>query len=85
MDSYLKELRKLLIWDINKSSQDFDKILKDKYMKDKKSVGRPKSEKPKIRCTFRLDADVVDLIRSKPNQAKYIELIVLLDNNIVTK
>ena len=54
-------------------------------MKDKNPVGRPKSEKPKIRCTFRLDPDVVDLIRLKPNQAKYIESIVLYDNKIVTK
>ena len=36
---------------------------------------------PKIRCTFRLDKVVLEIIRSQPNQAKFIEKIV---NDYVT-
>lgn len=42
----------------------------------KRKPGQPRKENPKVRVTFRLDADVVLEIRKQPNQAKYIEGLV---------
>lgn len=42
----------------------------------KKPVGRPKSETPKKHLGLRLDLDVIAIIRSKPNQVRYIEELV---------
>jgi len=49
----------------------------------KKPVGRPKQSETKQPFSLRLSNDVIDIIRSKPNQAAYIEELVR--NTIVTK
>lgn len=51
--------------------------------KEIKSVGRPKQLETKQPFSLRLSKDVIDVIRSKPNQVAYIEELVR--NTIVTK
>lgn len=43
----------------------------------KRKAGQPKKENPKIRVTFRLSKEVIEIIRLQPNQAKFIEQVVL--------
>lgn len=54
-------------------------------MESKKTVGRPKQAETKKHLGLRLSKDVIDMIRSKPNQVAYIENLVRSDNNIVTQ
>lgn len=42
----------------------------------KNKVGRPKLEQTKKHIGLRLSKDVIDVIRSKPNQVAYIETLV---------
>lgn len=49
----------------------------------KNKPGRPKQPETKQPFSLRLSNDVIDIIRSKPNQAAYIEELVR--NTIVTK
>lgn len=49
----------------------------------KNKPGRPKQSETKKPFSLRLSNDVIDVIRSKPNQAAYIEGLVR--NTIVTK
>jgi len=51
--------------------------------KEIKSAGRPKQSETKKAFSLRLSQDVIDIIRSKPNQVAYIEDLVR--NTIVTK
>lgn len=44
-----------------------------------KTVGRPKKEAAKKHLGLRLDLDVIAIIRSKPNQVRYIEELVRKD------
>lgn len=46
---------------------------------EKRKAGQPKKDNPKVRATFRLDAKVLGQIRKQPNQAKYIEALVIKD------
>jgi len=50
----------------------------------KNQVGRPKLPQTKKHIGLRLSKDVVDILRSKPNQVAYIEALVRKDNNNVT-
>lgn len=45
-------------------------------MKEKKPVGAPKKANTKKAFSLRLSDDVIAVIRSKPNQQKYIEDLV---------
>lgn len=42
-------------------------------------VGRPKVENPKKQITLRLSIEVVDKVKSQPNQTEYIERLVNMD------
>jgi len=46
----------------------------------KNPVGAPKKENPKKHLGLRLDLDVIAIIRSKPNQVRYIEELVRKDS-----
>ena len=43
---------------------------------DKKRPGRPKQAETKKHIGLRLSKDVIDILRSKPNQVAYIEDLV---------
>ena len=45
-------------------------------MEVKKRYRTPK-DNPKVQCAFRLDKNVLEIIRSQPNQAKFIEDLVI--------
>lgn len=45
----------------------------------KNKVGRPKKETPKKHLGLRLDLDVINIIKSQPNQVRYIEELVRKD------
>ena len=45
-------------------------------IKSKNPVGAPKKPQTKKHIGLRLSKDVIDIIRSKPNQAAYIEDLV---------
>ena len=45
-------------------------------IKSKNPVGAPKKLKTKKHIGLRLSQDVIDIIRSKPNQVAYIEYLV---------
>lgn len=53
----------------HKNSGIFFKLMKNK-------PGRPKQAKTKKHLGLRLSDDVIDIIRSKPNQVAYIEDLV---------
>jgi len=50
--------------------------------KEIKPVGRPKQSETKKPFSLRLSKDVIDIIRSKPNQVAYIEELVRSNNPI---
>lgn len=50
----------------------------------KKSVGRPKGTNNKVLYSTRLSTEVVAIIKSKPNQAEFIENLVIECNKAVT-
>jgi len=49
-------------------------------MENKNKPGRPKQAIVKKAFSLRLNQDVIDIIRSKSNQAAYIEGLVLKEN-----
>ena len=51
----------------------------------KRKPGQPRKENKKVNATYRLSQDVIDIIRSKPNQAAYIEALVRSSNNNITQ
>ena len=44
----------------------------------KNKVGAPKKDNPKKQITLRLSKEVVEKIKSQPNQSIYIEKLVIL-------
>lgn len=49
---------------------------------NKPGQGRPKQQETKKAFSLRLSQDVIDTIRSKPNQVAYIEQLVRSNNPI---
>jgi len=47
----------------------------------KRKPGQPRKENKKVNATYRLSKDIIDIIRSKPNQVAYIESLVRCDSN----
>lgn len=52
-------------------------------MQDKKPVGRPQKEIKKEQITLRLTPMAIAIIKTKPNQAKFIENLVLKYENSI--
>lgn len=70
-----------IYWETPTEYITIDELMEEFLKKNK--PGRPKQESVKIQIGMRLDEKVVSIIKSQPNQAKFIEQLVI-DSQIET-